>query len=58
MNVEIRITVDKDHRKLSHWIRSACFLFVIVDWYTRNSIVYEISHETPRLACFAHPSCR
>jgi len=29
----------------------------IVDWYTRNSSVYEISHETPRLACFAYPSC-
>ena len=30
----------KGHRKLSHWIRFACFLFVIVDWYTRNSTVY------------------
>ena len=33
----------------------ACFLFVIVDWYTRNITVVEISHETPRLACFAYP---
>ena len=40
---------------LSRWIRFACFLFVIVDWYTRNSTVVEISHETPRLACFAYP---
>ena len=39
----------KGHRKLSHSIRFACFLIVIVDWYTRNSIVYEISHETPRM---------
>jgi len=40
---------------LSHWIRFACFLFAIVDWYTRNSTVVEISDETPRLTCFAYP---
>jgi len=45
----------KGYRKLSHSMRFAYFLFVIVYWYTCNSTVVEISHETLRLACFAYP---
>jgi len=69
MTLKSRLSVTQGNWKQNHWIdhtrlsssrvqiRFACFLFVIVDWYTRNSTVYEISHETPRLACFAYPSC-
>ena len=35
-------------QKLSHWIRFACFLFVIVDWYTNVNFEIFFEFDTSR----------